>query len=209
MEETIAPEKLAEAFQTPTKAGKAEKVTGGEADKQPEKAKKPKKAKFPIVAKVVFVLGLFVLCGGIAFLVVKLMSKPVISDAEFLVTQKTWSLVDGTNCIPMATDDLDGDAESTNEDSETEESEKAEDDDAAQTNCLPSLVWEFTEVGKGTLTTNGHINDYEFIWALDEDRLKIETKWLYDLNNEYTYELDQEKGELTLTDGEETIVLKH
>lgn len=63
-----------------------------------------------------------------------------------------------------------------------------------------SVVWNFSEIGKGTLTTNSHINDYDFIWALDKDTIKIETAWLYDLNNEYTYTLDQSAQKLTLTD---------
>lgn len=64
----------------------------------------------------------------------------------------------------------------------------------------PSVVWNFTEIGKGTLTTNGHQNDYDFIWALDGDKIKIETDWLYTLNDEYTYTLDQGTGVLTLGD---------
>ena len=63
----------------------------------------------------------------------------------------------------------------------------------------PTVIWNFTEIGKGTLTTNFHINDYNFIWRIDGDTLKIETDWLYDLNDEYTYKLDQGKNTLTLT----------
>ncbi|MBO4276107.1 hypothetical protein J5868_00120 [Candidatus Saccharibacteria bacterium] len=63
----------------------------------------------------------------------------------------------------------------------------------------PTVIWNFTEIGKGTLTTNYHINDYDFIWQIDGDTLKIETDWLYDLNDEYTYKLDQGKNTLTLT----------
>lgn len=62
-----------------------------------------------------------------------------------------------------------------------------------------SVIWDFTEVGKGTLTTNNHLNDYIFIWAIKDDKLKIETDWLYDLENEYTYQLDQGAKTLTLT----------
>ena len=68
-----------------------------------------------------------------------------------------------------------------------------------------SVVWNFTEIGKGTLTTNNHINDYDFIWALEDNKLKIETKWLYDLENEYEYKLNQDAKTLTLINGEETI----
>ena len=63
----------------------------------------------------------------------------------------------------------------------------------------PAVVWNFTEVGKGTLTTNDHANNYDFIWRIDGDTLKIETKWLYELNDEYTYKLDQGKNVLTLS----------
>ncbi len=66
------------------------------------------------------------------------------------------------------------------------------------------VVWDFTEIGKGTLTTNGHENDYEFKWAIEDGKLKIETDWLYDLENEFDYSLDQASGVLTLTsEGEE------
>ena len=66
------------------------------------------------------------------------------------------------------------------------------------------VVWDFTEIGKGTLTTNGHENDYEFKWALEDGKLKIETDWLYELENEYDYTLDKSNGKLTLSaDGKE------
>ena len=70
----------------------------------------------------------------------------------------------------------------------------------------PSVEWKFTEVGKGVLTTNAHTNDYDFIWALDEDTLKVETAWLYTLNDSFVYELNQSDKTLTLTKDEETIV---
>ncbi len=69
-----------------------------------------------------------------------------------------------------------------------------------------SVVWDFTEIGKGTLTTNNHTNDYDFIWALENNKLKIETKWLYDLENEYEYKLDQNEKTLTLINNEETVI---
>ena len=66
-----------------------------------------------------------------------------------------------------------------------------------------AVIWNFTEIGKGTLTTNNHQNDYEFIWAMEDDELKIETDWLYDLENEYEYKLDQSKNTLVLTNGDD------
>ncbi len=65
------------------------------------------------------------------------------------------------------------------------------------------VIWNFTEIGKGKLTTNNHKNDYDFIWSLEGDTLKIETDWLYTLNNEYTYKVNQGDKILTLTSGEE------
>ena len=66
------------------------------------------------------------------------------------------------------------------------------------------VVWDFTEIGKGSLTTNGHINDYNFIWSLKDGKLQIETDWLYDLENEYEYTLNQGAKTLTLkADGSE------
>lgn len=62
------------------------------------------------------------------------------------------------------------------------------------------VVWDFTEIGKGTLTTNNHENDYDFIWAIEDGKLKIETDWLYELDDEFSYNLDQDAGILTLTD---------
>ena len=66
------------------------------------------------------------------------------------------------------------------------------------------VIWDFTEIGKGTLTTNNHLNDYDFIWALEDGKLLIETDWLYDIDNEYDYSLDQNSGVLTLSDGIDT-----
>ena len=54
----------------------------------------------------------------------------------------------------------------------------------------PEVIWTFTEMGKGTLTSNGHQNDYDFLWRIDGDTLKLEIKWLYDIESEYTYHLD-------------------
>ncbi len=68
----------------------------------------------------------------------------------------------------------------------------------------PSVIWNFKEIGKGTLTTNNHTNDYDFVWALEDGKLKINTEWLYTLNNEFDYVLDQGSNILTLTSGNET-----
>lgn len=62
------------------------------------------------------------------------------------------------------------------------------------------VVWDFKEDGKGSLTTNEHVNDYDFTWEITDGKLKIQTEWLYSLENEYTYQLDQGAGVLTLSD---------
>ncbi len=70
----------------------------------------------------------------------------------------------------------------------------------------PSVIWSFTEVGKGTLTTNNHTNDYNFLWSIEGDKITIETDWLYTLDNTYRYKLDQQAGVLTLyTDNDEIL----
>lgn len=68
----------------------------------------------------------------------------------------------------------------------------------------PGVVWNFTEIGKGILTTNNHLNDYDFIWTLEGDKLKIETGWLYTLNDEYQYRI--ENGDLILIKNDSTEV---
>lgn len=68
----------------------------------------------------------------------------------------------------------------------------------------PSVIWNFTEIGKGTLTTNNHTNDYDFVWAIEDGKLKVNTEWLYTLNDEFDYTLDQNGNMLTLTRGDET-----
>lgn len=66
----------------------------------------------------------------------------------------------------------------------------------------PGVIWTFEEIGKGKLTTNNHLNDYDFIWSLEEDTLKIETKWLYELDDEFKYRIQD--GNLVLTADDST-----
>lgn len=72
----------------------------------------------------------------------------------------------------------------------------------------PGVVWEFTEVGKGMLTTNGHENDYDFAWAIEDGKLRIQTEWLYTLDDVYEYKLDQGSGTLTLEEDGKTTVFR-
>ena len=69
----------------------------------------------------------------------------------------------------------------------------------------PAVIWNFTEIGKGVLTTNSHTNDYNFIWAISGETLEVETSWLYTLDDNYTYKLSQSDKTLILTKDEETI----
>ncbi|MBQ7201877.1 hypothetical protein IJS18_00595 [Candidatus Saccharibacteria bacterium] len=69
----------------------------------------------------------------------------------------------------------------------------------------PTVIWNFTEIGKGSLTTNRHYNDYDFIWAIDGKKLNIETDWLYTLNDTFEFEVNQKKKTLTLTSGVQEI----
>ena len=72
----------------------------------------------------------------------------------------------------------------------------------------PSVIWRFTEVGKGTLTTDGHQTDYDFIWALENGKIKVETAWLYKLEDTFGYSLDQGSKTLTFKDEDKGIEVK-
>lgn len=62
----------------------------------------------------------------------------------------------------------------------------------------PGVYWHFTEVGEGYLTTDGYDSVYDFSWAIKDGRLLMETDWLYQLNDEFNYTIDQEAGTMTL-----------
>ena len=94
--------------------------------------KKPDKGKI-IFGIVVFVIGTLVLIAGVVWLVLDLIKKPIVRDADYLVSVGAWQLEDSSE-----------------------------------------VVWNFAEVGKGTLTTNFHINDYDFRWRMDGDRRREE-----------------------------------
>ncbi len=64
---------------------------------------------------------------------------------------------------------------------------------------VPSVIWQFTDLGHGLLTTNSGDNEYAFTWSLTDGQLKIDTAWLYTLNDAYAYSLDQSASTLTLT----------
>ena len=145
--------------------------------------KPERKSKKTLISIIIFVIGMIALIVGVIFLVFDLTKGPKIQDGEYLVSAKEWVLNGHTNCV--------------------DENETSE-----ETNCIgeSEVSWKFTEIGKGTLTTNSHLNDYDFIWAIEDGKLLIETKWLYDLNNEYDYKIDQNAKTLTLINGEQELV---
>lgn len=65
------------------------------------------------------------------------------------------------------------------------------------------VKWIFKEDGKGTLTTNNMINDYEFTWELENDTLKISTAWLYSLEDEFSFSLNREENSFTVVSKED------
>lgn len=69
----------------------------------------------------------------------------------------------------------------------------------------PSVVWEFSEIGKGSLSTNAGENIYDFDWSFDDGKLKIDTDWLYTLNDEYEFSLNQGARTFTLKTDDETL----
>ena len=146
---------------------------------------KSKKDKKKIVSIITLVVGVVTLVVGVVFLILRLIGTPTLSDAEYLVEIGSWKL-EGGECEQMKCAD--------------ETKCLGADGEPMQSCDGDGVIWTFTEIGKGTLTTNNHQNDYDFIWAIEDGKLKIETEWLYTMDNEYTYRLDQGKNTLTLDD---------
>lgn len=142
------------------------------------------------ISIILLIVGLIALVAGAIFLIIKLNIKPGVTDGEYLVSIGKWTM-EGGNCMQSK---CDGDAKCV--DANGRSTVICEDN---------NVIWEFTELGKGTLTTNNHINDYDFTWTIDEDKLQIQTEWLYTMDNTYEYSLDQSNNTLTLKDGDETI----
>ena len=157
-----------------------ENVEVKKSSKKPEKVKNPKDKK-KIACIATFVVGLFVLVVGAVFLVLNLMRGNSVADGEYLVSADKWAL----------------EIDSNDASSECEEGEECETVDQSG-----KVVWDFTEIGKGTLTTDGGEHNYDFEWAIEDGKLIIQTAWLDELHNEYEYSLDQGNGVLTLKDGD-------
>lgn len=153
-----------------------------------------------IVSIVVLIIGLVTLVIGAVFLVLKLTSGPAMADGDYLVSVGNWVLESNLDSIEDNSGEDDPEPNNLKAPSNCEN--QAEENDG--TNCETNdsgVIWQFTEIGKGTLTTNNHLNDYEFAWALQEGQMLVQTEWLYELNNKYDYTLDQGEGVLVLSDG--------
>ena len=162
-------------------------------EKKPEKKSGDPYKKKQIISLSALIVGVLTLIAGIIILVISLTRGPEVADGEFLVSVGEWKLDEGEKC--EATEEK---KDTESEEVKTEEESEPEEKTEESSECKPSVIWKFTEIGKGSLTTNGHINDYDFIWSLEDGKLSIETKWLYDMNNEYEYSLDQSGKVLTL-----------
>ena len=153
-----------------------------------------KKSKKPLIGIISLTIGILALAGGAAFFIIKNNEKPAVRDAEFLVFVGEWVMQSDYD-PSLATDCL-STAEETEEPVDCLMKEESE--------LNQNVIWKFTEIGKGVLTNNNHIDDHEFKWSIDGDKFKIETDWLYILYEDLTYSLDQENKTLTITrdDGE-------
>ena len=72
----------------------------------------------------------------------------------------------------------------------------------------PEVIWDFTEVGKGTLTTDAHQNDYNFTWKLDNSKITMETDWLYSFYDTFEYVINQNEKTLTIKNADKDIEIK-
>lgn len=156
------------------------------------------------ISLIVLIVGIAILAAGVIFLVLRLVTENnKVPDGEYLVARRTWLLDESATARGDARSDA------------TAESDTQDDagyvtncggDNLEETNCedVALVAWDFDEIGKGKLTTNGGLDEYDFIWAIEDNKLKIETNWLYLLENEYEYSLDQNTGRLDLTDGDKS-----
>ena len=159
-----------------------------------------------IISIIAMIIGLATLVTGVVFLVLKLNSGPAVADGEYLVSAGEWVLDNDPSCASAKKDEAD-DASKTDAGDEAEtvdgtDSGPESSETKPEVACESRVVWKFTEIGKGTLTTNGHKNDYNFAWALEDGKMTIRTEWLYEMDDEYDYTLNQEDGILTLKSGE-------
>lgn len=142
------------------------------------------------ISIITLIVGLIALVAGAVFLIIRLNTKPGVADGEYLVSIGEWT-IESDDCMQLKCGD---DTKCLNTDGET------------TVICgKGNVVWNFTDIGKGTLTTNNHLNDYAFTWAIEDNKLFINTEWLYTLNDTFEYQLDQNADILTLKDGDKEI----
>ncbi len=142
------------------------------------------------VSLIVFIIGIIALIAGVIFLIVRLAAGPSIADGEYLVSVGEWTL-DSEECVQLKC---------------AEDTKCLDENGEPAKRCKNSgVIWNFTEVGEGTLTTNDHINDYDFEWVIEDGKLKIRTEWLYEMDDEFEYSLDQNNNILTLTREDEEV----
>ena len=156
------------------------------------------------ISLIVLIVGIAILAAGVIFLVLRLVTENnKVPDGEYLVARRTWLLDESATARGDARSDTT--AESDTQD-DADYVTNCGGDNLEETNCkdvdVALVAWDFDEIGKGKLTTNGGLDEYDFIWAIEDNKLKIETDWLYPLENEYEYELNQESGLLKLSDSE-------
>ena len=142
------------------------------------------------ISLIVLIIGLLTLIAGVVFLIVRLTAGPSVADGEYLVSVGEWK-IKGGECLQSK---CSGNIKCIDENGES-----------AMVCDGDNVIWNFTEIGKGTLTTNNHVNDYDFVWALEDGKLKINTEWLYTLSDEFEYTLDQNGNVLILTRGDEKV----
>lgn len=142
-----------------------------------------------IFSIITFIIGIITLAVGVVFLVIKLINANSMQDGEFLVSVGEWVEENG-KCEQLKC---------------AEDTKCLDENGESASRCENGgVIWNFTEIGKGTLTTNDHKNDYDFSWALENGKIIIKTKWLYDIDDEFEYRLDQGSKTLTIIkDGEE------
>lgn len=61
-----------------------------------------------------------------------------------------------------------------------------------------SVVWTFENDGTCKITTNS-TEVFNCTWSLDGENLKIKTKWLRDLEDEFTLHINQAENSFTVT----------
>lgn len=65
----------------------------------------------------------------------------------------------------------------------------------------PTVIWTFHADGTGEITTNKS-NYYDMKWYFEQDgedrTLKIDTAWLYELNDSFNFTLDRENSSFTV-----------